>query len=267
MQNDPRSRPAARQDKPRLRLPFEKRKTDFVTWSYIHRVGLCITVAAFLLFGIAFVSCKLSMRSARVTTAIYMDFEQPEERERPRQEVPQVHSYDYSDVSNRTSNENAELDADLRDAQGTNASEIYDRAGKLDEQMRANREAFEDGINRINQMRNEPKPREDNTAHGRQDARVDGAVTVSYSFADPVRRGENIVVPAYMCEGGGTVVVDAVLDINGYVVSATVNRAGSTSDDCMRSTAVKAALGSRFNLDVKAPVKHRGTITYVFIPQ
>ena len=207
------------------------------------------------------------MRSARVTTAIYMDFETPEEQERPRPEMQQVQPYDYSNVSNRTSNENAELNSDLRDAQGTNASEIYNDADKLDEQMRANREAFENGINQVGQMRNDPKPREDNTVERRQDTRVDGAVTVSYSFVDPVRMGEDIVVPAYMCEGGGTVVVDAVLDINGYVVSASVNRAGSTTDECMRSTAVKAALKSRFNLDVKAPAKHRGTITYVFIPQ
>lgn len=267
MQNDPRRRPATRQDKPRLRLPFEKRKMDFVTWSYVHRVGLCITVAAFLLFGIAFVSCKLSMRTARVTTAIYMDFETPEERERQRPEMREVQPYDYSSVSNRTSNENAELNSDLRDAQGTNASEIYNEASKLDEQMRANRAALEEGIGRVEGMRNEPRPQETDNGQKRQDARVEGAVTVSYSFTNPVRRGENIVVPAYMCEGGGTVVVDAVLDINGYVVSATVNRAESTSDECMRSTAVKAALGSRFNLDVKAPAKHRGTITYVFIPQ
>ncbi len=267
MQNDPRKRPAPRGDKPRLRLPFENRKIDFVTWSYVHRVGLCITVSAFLLFGIALVSCKLRMHTDRVTTAIYMDFEEPEERERPREEVREVAPYDYSDVSNRSSNENAELNADLRDAQGSNASEIYEQVGKLNEEMNANRAAYEDGLNQVDNMRTEPRRTDTDTGERRQDAREEGAVTVSYSFVDPVRRGENVVVPAYMCEGGGTVVVDAVLDINGYVVSATVNRSRSTSDDCMRSTAVKAALGSRFNLDVKAPAKHRGTITYVFIPQ
>lgn len=268
MQNNPQKRPPARQDRQRLRLPFEKKKMDFGTWSYIHRAGLCVTVIAFLLFGIAFVSCKISMRTATVATALYMDFEREQAAEQPQPEQPQeLQPYDYSDVANRVSNENSQLNANLRDAQGTNASDIYNEAGKLDEQMRANREAFEQGLSQVDRMRNSQGKPETGGDERRQDAKVDGKVTVSYSFANPVRNSEVLIVPAYMCQGGGTVVVDAVLDRNGYVTSAVVDKSRSTTDECMRSTAVKAALASRFTLDVSAPAKHKGTITYVFIPQ
>lgn len=268
MQNVPPKRPPAGNGKPRLRLPFEKRKVDFGTWSYIHRAGLSVTVIALLVFGIVFVSWKITVKTNKVVSAIYMDFaeEQPEECPQP-EVVQELQPYDYSDVSNRVSNEQAELNANLRDAQGTNAADIYNEAGKLNEQMERNRAAFEAGLRQQQEMLNSRGQRETGGEERQQDARVDGKVTVSYSFTDPVRNRENLVVPAYMCKGGGTVVVDAVLDVNGYVVSATVNRGSSTGDECMRSTAVKAALGSRFNLDVKAPPRHKGTITYVFIPQ
>lgn len=267
MQNDPRKRPAARQNKPRLRLPFEKRKMDFGTWSYVHRAGLSITVIAFLVFGIAFVSCRISMRTATVATALYLDFERKEAEPQKPEVREEVQSYDYSDVANRASNENASLNANLRDAQGNTASDLYNEAGRLDGQMRANREAFEQGLNQVDQMRNSQGRTDTGGEERRQDAKVDGTVTVSYAFSNPVRNSEVLIVPAYMCQGGGTVVVEAALDRNGYVTSATVDRARSTTDECMRSTAVKAALGSRFNLDVNAPQKHKGTITYVFIPQ
>ena len=272
MQNTPPKRPPVKNGKPRLRLPFEKRKMDFATWSYVHRAGLCITIIAFLVFGIAFVSCKIRLKSEPKVTTIYMDFEpdKPEEREKP-QIMQDLQPYDYSDVSNRASNENSEqnanLNANLRDAQGTNAGDLYDEAGRLGDQMARNRAAFEAGVRAQEDLLNSRGRRETGGEERQQDARVDGKVTVSYSFANPVRNKEMLVVPAYMCQGGGTVVVDATLDVNGYVVAATVNRSSSTTDECMRSTAVKAALGSRFNLDLKAPAKHRGTITYVFIPQ
>lgn len=295
MQTTPPRRPPVRQDRPPLRLPFEKRKIDFATWTYIHRAGICITVIALLLFGIAFVSFKISTGSGTAAAAVYVDFvrqDEAEEQQQPEMQHAQDGNYaDYSNVSNRISNENAtnkQLNSNLRDAHGSNAQDLYDEADKLNERMKANRDVYQQGLDEVGRMgsgsgggrsgmnRGGQSGRTDGTQDGgantgggdrRQDARVDGAVTVSYSFVDPVRNGETLIVPAYTCKGGGTVVVDAVLDINGYVTSAVVNRASSTSDECMRSTAVKAALGSRFNLDVKAPAKHKGTITYVFIPQ
>lgn len=38
---------------PKLHLPFETKKTDAGEWAYDHRVGLCITLIAYLVLAIA----------------------------------------------------------------------------------------------------------------------------------------------------------------------------------------------------------------------
>ena len=40
---------------PPLRLPFDGRREDAGSWAYDHRVGLCVTIIAYLVFGIVFV--------------------------------------------------------------------------------------------------------------------------------------------------------------------------------------------------------------------
>ena len=39
----PTPEPEKRVKRPRLRLPFEKRKQDAGSWTYDHRIGLCVT--------------------------------------------------------------------------------------------------------------------------------------------------------------------------------------------------------------------------------
>ena len=46
-----------------------------------------------------------------------------------------------------------QFDASLRDAEGMNASQIYEDAGKLGDQMNANRAAYEEGLRQVEQMR------------------------------------------------------------------------------------------------------------------
>lgn len=269
MQNELRKDTQHTSQKPRLRLPFEKRHVDFGTWAYIHRAGLSAAVIALLVFGIVFVSWRISIGSS-VPNVVYMQFEFPDQvQDEPRPEIPEQNDpLDYSDVTNQISNDNAELNPNIRDAQGVNAEELYSEAGKLSEQMRANREAFEAGIRAQQEMLNSRGAKPNTEEQGpRETAKVQGNVTVSYSFENPVRNHEILDVPAYRCKGGGTVVVNAVLDVNGYVVSAAVDRSQSSSNDCLQREAVASARASRFDLNTKAPAKQRGTITYIFVPQ
>ena len=55
----PTPEPEKRVKRPRLRLPFEKRKQDAGSWTYDHRIGLCVTLIAYLVLMIAFVSSKI----------------------------------------------------------------------------------------------------------------------------------------------------------------------------------------------------------------
>lgn len=274
---DTRATPGAQQGTPqkpqprqRVRLPFEPRRKDPGVWSYIHRHGIAVTVILYLLVAICFVWAKIAVGPRQGEGMILVDI--PEEKQQMRltpEEIDKLEAMmreDFANVQNRISNDNAELNDRLRDAKGTNASELYNDANALSDQMAANREAYEEGLRRIEEMRSANRG-SNSGSETTQDTKVKGRVTVSFSFTDPVRSSQRLVIPAYMCEGGGQVVVNATLDNNGFVTSATVERGSSTTDNCMQSTAVQAALSSRFNMDTSAPAKHRGTITYIFIPQ
>lgn len=127
--------------------------------------------------------------------------------------------------------------------------------------MRANREAYEQGLAEERAIREGRRDREE----GRhEDRKVKGRVTVSFSLKNPVRQSVDLSVPAYRCEGGGEVVVAIVVNRAGEVVSARVAEGG---DDCMREAALHAARVSSFNIDSSAPARQQGTITYTFIPQ
>lgn len=253
--------------KPRIRLPFESRKQDVGTWAYDHRIGLCVTLIAYLVLMIVFVGSKIVVGRRASTQGMYIDLktlaELERERDRLEQEVrrrQEQEPVDWGNISNRVSNENA-LDEELRDDRGTNAAAINDAAAEAQERMRANREAYEQGLaeERALLARN---GRADGSEQ--RDGKVKGRVTVSYSFSDPVRTRRYLEVPAYLCEGGGEVVVSVTLDRTGKVTAARVTGGG---DDCMREAALRAARASQFNIDQSAPARQTGTIAYIFIPQ
>ena len=45
--------------RPRLNLPFDNRRQDAGTWAYEHRVGLCVTLIAYLVLMIVFVVIEI----------------------------------------------------------------------------------------------------------------------------------------------------------------------------------------------------------------
>ena len=263
----PTPEPEKRVKRPRLRLPFEKRKQDAGSWTYDHRIGLCVTLIAYLVLMIAFVSSKIVVGRKPHTQGMYIDLqtlaelEQERDRlERLARERQEQDPIDWRSIQNQVSNENA-LNEKLRDDRGTNAAALNDAAAAAEERMRANREAYEQGLAEERAIRQRRGAGEDSE---HQDRKVKGRVTVSFSLKNPVRQSVDLSVPAYRCEGGGEVVVAIVVNRAGEVVSARVAEGG---DDCMREAALHAARVSSFNIDSSAPARQQGTITYTFIPQ
>ena len=263
----PTPEPEKRVKRPRLRLPFEKRKQDAGSWTYDHRIGLCVTLIAYLVLMIAFVSSKIVVGRKPHTQGMYIDLqtlaelEQERDRlERLARERQEKDPIDWRSIQNQVSNENA-LNEKLRDDRGTNAAALNDAAAAAEERMRANREAYEQGLAEERAIRQRRGAGEDSE---HQDRKVKGRVTVSFSIADPVRTSRYLEVPAYLCEGGGDVTVSVTVDRAGKVTGARVTEGG---DDCMRESALRAARNSLFNIDNSAPARQTGTITYIFIPQ
>ncbi|WP_300797951.1 TonB family protein [uncultured Alistipes sp.] len=255
--------------RPRLNLPFDNRRQDAGTWAYEHRIGLCVTLIAYLLLMIVFVSSKIVIGRRASTQGMYIDVETltelEQERDRLEEEVrrrqEQQQTVDWRSIRNRVSNENALLDEQLRDDRGTNVAEINDAAAEVAERMQANREAYELGLAEERAIW-ERRGREQGSEA--RDSKAKGRVTVSFSLVNPVRTSRRLDMPVYLCEGGGEVTVSITVDRAGKVVGAKIVEGG---DDCMRETALRAARNSLFNIDQSAPARQQGTITYIFIPQ
>lgn len=267
MSENPQQTTPKRPRRPRLKLPFDNRREDAGSWAYDHRVGLCVTLIAYLVLMIAFVSSKIVIGRRASQQGMYIDLqslaELEEERDRLEREVSQRQEQDPIDwrsIRNRASNENA-LNEELRDDRGTNTAELNEAAAEAEARMRANREAYEEGLaeeRAIRQRRGEGGESE------HRDVRVKGRVTVSFSLTDPVRTSRWLEVPAYRCEGGGEVIVAVTVNRAGEVTAARIREGG---DECMRQAALEAARASLFNIDSSAPARQEGTITYLFIPQ
>ena len=91
-----------------------------------------------------------------------------------------------------------------------------------------------------------------------------GATTVSYDLTG--RRHTYMPAPVYKCRMGGTIVVDIVVNNNGYVISAEVNKSKSSSEDsCLVDAAKRDAERSRF--DQSSLTRQQGSINYVFQAQ
>ncbi len=257
-------KPARRQ---RIKLPFDNRKADVGTWTYDHRIGLCVTLIAYLVLMIAFVGSKIVVGRKPHTQGMYIDLQQlsklEDERDRLEREIREKmaqEQMDWRNIRNRSSNENA-LNEQLKDDRGTNTAAINDAAAEAQERMRANREAYEKGLAEEAAIR---QHRGTSDGEERRDVKIKGRVTVSFSITNPVRTSRHLEVPAYRCEGGGEVIVAVTVNRGGEVIGARVNSGG---DDCMREAALRAAHLSLFNIDDSAPAKQTGTITYIFIPQ
>ena len=249
--------------RPRLDLPFKKQRFDPIIWAYDHRVALLTTVVAYVLFGIAFVTADIviSRKSAEAEILIDLtDLQKLQEELERAQELNRILNEQYDEVSNQISNE--ALDETLEDHR-TDASELYGEAEMVQRRVQQNAKAYAAGLATEQRLLN--RRYEGEGGVGSQ--KVKGKVTVSYSLKDPVRHALHMPVPAYLCQGGGEVVVNIVVNRNGEVLDAKIDEALSEQNTCLRQAALAKAAASVFNADSSAPARQRGTISYLFISQ
>lgn len=260
------NRPNNSEKRPRLVLPFARKKVNFGMWAYEHRSSILVTVIIYLLFGIAFVAADIVVESSRAQTEIVLDFgelEQLQEDLKRAQELNRELSrvVDNSPVRNVVSNENA-LNEHLDDHR-TDAGKIYAEADAVQQRMRDNAANYELGLAEAKKA----GERSEEKGGGEKSTRVMGNVSVSYSLMDPIRHAKRLPVPAYMCEGGGEVVVNITVNPSGDVIACSIDEAYSENNACLRSAALAKARVSKFNADASAPAKQEGTISYLFVPQ
>ncbi|MDR0955254.1 MAG: energy transducer TonB [Rikenellaceae bacterium] len=257
----------------RMDLPFAPQGRDWAEWAYDHRRGLMVMVVAYLVLGAALAFAKITLTPSDPYSAFYVEMDQLqeliEEKERLEEQVRQMQALqemerEYEAIRNRASNAEGELDAELRDAQGTEAAQIYDEARALEARMEASRQAYEEGLQSASDILNNRPQSGQDAAQESQTGRQSGRVTVSYYL--PGRTDRRLPVPSYQCQGGGTVVINIEADANGRITKAAP-AGGGAADACLQEYALRAARNSRFNTDGSFGNAQAGTITYEFVAQ
>lgn len=148
----------------------------------------------------------------------------------------------------------------LKDDRNTDASKLYADAQRLNNELKSGRRhaIYEDARNEAVEI---GKADTGNTA----ESEYSGPSVLSYTLDG--RKASHLRIPAYQCYGGGEVTVIITVDPSGRVLNAKVMDEVSSTDECLRNFAIRAARLSRFSSSRTAPARQTGEIVYRFIAQ
>lgn len=150
----------------------------------------------------------------------------------------------------------------LKDDRNTDASDLYADAERLAEQLKAGQKQAieEDATDEAVEI--SPEKPEKTTSEEKE---YSGPSVLSYTLDG--RKASHLRIPAYRCYGGGEVTVIITVDPSGRVLNAKVMDEVSSTDQCLRDFAIRAARLSRFSASSTAPARQTGEIVYRFIAQ
>lgn len=86
--------------------------------------------------------------------------------------------------------------------------------------------------------------------------------TMSYSLVN--RTHYYLPTPVYLCENGGKIVVNIIVNASGDVIDAYVNSSSTSSNECLIEHALQYAEDAKFSKDASKE-KQIGSITFNFI--
>ena len=234
------------------------------------RAGLYITVIFHLTVIIVLLLYQIDS-SIRREESFVLDFSKQEEIERRQKE--EVFKEDISRKldeliaaaqSSSAPIRNIATDASraqLKDDRGTDADQLYKDAERLAQDLKnGQKDAIEENaVEETVELQHQQKPDE------RNQKEYSGPSVLSYSLDG--RKASHLPIPAYRCYGAGDVTVIITVNNAGQVVGAKVLDEISSSDECLRKFAVRAARLSKFNISHDAPANQTGEIIYRFIAQ
>ena len=235
------------------------------------RAGLYLTLIVHLLLIIVLLSWSIHTQLAR-DTSFLIDFSEQE-----AQEAMEARAQMQESVSEELE---AELEALLNASRSQSAQSIRNVAVDASEPLRDDRHDHPEDIyrearelqERLDQSRREMEQAADDpdnvAIYEEEDSPTEayrGPSVISYTLDG--RKAMSLPVPAYKCMGGGDVSVSVVVNRKGYVVDARIIESVSSTDQCLREYALRAASGSRFTASSGAPERQVGEIVYRFIAQ
>ena len=151
----------------------------------------------------------------------------------------------------------------LKDDRGTDAEQLYKDAERLAQDLKNGQKsnAFEEKYSddAVDLGGGGKKNNE------KSDKAYSGPSVLSYTLDG--RKASKLPIPAYRCYAGGEVTVIIVVNPQGAVIGAEVKDDISSTDQCLRNFAVRAARLSKFSQSSTAPARQTGEIVYRFIAQ
>lgn len=231
------------------------------------KAGLYITIIFHLVVIIVLLAYQIDSTLKREESFV-LDFSKQEEIERRQKE--EAFKEDISKrldeliAAARSSSDpirNIAVDAGstLKDDRNTDADQLYKDAERLAQELRDGQQ-LEDAREETVELKPEKKKTDDS-----KKKEYSGPSVLSYNLDG--RKASHLKIPAYRCYGSGDVTVIITVNNAGQVVGAKVLDAVSSSDQCLRNFAVRAARLSRFSASTTAPPNQTGEILYRFIAQ
>ncbi len=222
--------------------------------------GIAGTVIFHLILLIVFLTVKLGEVKQKHQELIAIEFAEEEYKpieqiiEESKPEITDMPQLDQKTLSNVVSNAAEEINKEI-------STEKY-----IEEVMK------ELGMEEINPQYDNSLPddpellnKSENKEKDNDKSRNFGPTRISYKMEDG-RRHKFMDRPIYRCQGGGTVVIDVVIDQEGNVLETKV-ASTSTSETCVSETALESAGKFLFKPNPNSPKRVKGTITYIFVAQ
>lgn len=232
------------------------------------KAGLYITIIFHLVVIIVLLVYQIDATLKREESFV-LDFSKQEEIEKLQKEV--AFKEDISrrlddliaaarNSSDPVRNIAVDVGSRLKDDRNTDADQLYKDAERLANELKNGQTQQEDAREETVELADNRK-KEDDT----KKKEYSGPSVLSYTLDG--RKASTLKIPAYRCYGSGDVTVIITVNNAGMVVGAKVLDEVSSSDQCLRNFAVRAARLSRFSASQTAPPNQTGEILYRFIAQ
>ena len=231
------------------------------------KAGLYITIIFHLMVIIVLLAYQIDSALKREESFV-LDFSKQEAIEQQKKETAFKDDIskrlDELIAAARNSSEpirNIAVDAgsQLKDDRNTDADQLYKDAERLAKDLRDGQTIQEDASEETVELPSQKK------ADDTKKKEYSGPSVLSYTLDG--RKASHLKIPAYRCYGSGDVTVIITVNNAGMVVGAKVLDTVSSSDECLRSFAIRAARLSRFSASQTAPPNQTGEILYRFIAQ
>ena len=232
------------------------------------RAGLYITIIFHLVVIVALLAYQIDS-ALKKEESFVLDFSKQEEIEQRQKEAAfkEDISKRLDDLiaaarSSRDPIRNIAVDAgsQLKDDRNTDADQLYKDAERLAQELKDGQK-IEDARDETVELEPEQRKKKDDAPK----KEYSGPSVLSYNLEG--RKASHLKIPAYRCYGEGDVTVIITVDPQGNVVGAKVMDEISSSDQCLRNFAVRAARLSKFSASTSAPARQNGEILYRFIAQ